>query len=51
MIQNFDSNGYLIIDHESNDSYELLKEIVEDSIKISVKNICGKDLKSLSKLH
>ena len=51
MIQNFDQNGYLIIDHENNNSYKELTEIVEESIKISVKNICGKDLKSLSKFH
>ena len=43
MIQNFDSNGYLIIDHEDNDSYKQLKEIIEESIKISVKNVCGKE--------
>ncbi len=51
MIQDFDINGYLIINHENNSSYKQLKEIVEESIKISVKKICGEELKSLPKFH
>ena len=50
-MQEFNKRGYLIIDHENDNSYKKLKEIVEESIKISVKNICGKKLKSLSKFH
>ena len=46
MMQNFERNGYLINNHEDNNSYKQLKEIVEESIKISVKNICGNKLKS-----